>query len=191
MATLTERAIIGAMLELLEQRRLDKITVKDIADTCGINRNTFYYHFEDTRAVVKTILRNETERIFSEYTEPDSWQDGFIAAAQFALSNKKIILHLYHSNCRDELEQYLKDIAKEVMVRFVKKATEGHLVSSDDCELVCNFYTCGLCGITMGWIGGGMTEDPKTTIQKLGELLEGNILAALTKEPKGIPEIIR
>ena len=63
MATLTERAIIGAMLELLEQRRLDKITVKDIADTCGINRNTFYYHFEDTRAVVKTILRNETERI--------------------------------------------------------------------------------------------------------------------------------
>ena len=189
MATLTERAIIDTMLVLLEQRRLDKITVKDIADECGINRNTFYYHFDDTRAVVKTILRNETERFVSEYSDPDSWQDGFIAAAQFALSNRKIVLHLYHSNCRGELEQYLKDIAKEVMVRFVKKSTVGYLVSAEECELVCNFYTCGLCGITMDWIKNGMTEDPKKDIQKLGELLEGNILAALTKEPKGLPQI--
>ena len=40
-------AIMESVLKLLEERPLSKITVKDIVDECGINRNTFYYHFED------------------------------------------------------------------------------------------------------------------------------------------------
>ena len=43
----TEELIINTFLELVEEKPLDKITIQDIADQCGINRNTFYYHFDD------------------------------------------------------------------------------------------------------------------------------------------------
>ena len=41
---LTKKAINQAFLEILEKKPLDKITVRDITENCGINRNTFYYH---------------------------------------------------------------------------------------------------------------------------------------------------
>ena len=45
MAQTTRNAIRNGFLELLEQRPLDKISVVDIAEHCGVNRNTFYYYY--------------------------------------------------------------------------------------------------------------------------------------------------
>ena len=45
MANFTRKAIKEAFLKLLNQRPLSQITVKDIVEDCGINRNSFYYHF--------------------------------------------------------------------------------------------------------------------------------------------------
>ena len=42
MTRFTERAIMDAFFELLVEKPLDKVTVADIAQRCGINRNTFY-----------------------------------------------------------------------------------------------------------------------------------------------------
>ena len=36
-----------ALCQLLETKTLEKITVKDIVARCGVNRQTFYYHFHD------------------------------------------------------------------------------------------------------------------------------------------------
>ena len=47
MAKFTKQAIMNCLLELLNTKQLDKITVKDICEICEINRNTFYYYFQD------------------------------------------------------------------------------------------------------------------------------------------------
>ena len=55
MANFTRKAIKEAFLKLLNQRPLSQITVKDIVEDCGINRNSFYYHFEDLPALVEEL----------------------------------------------------------------------------------------------------------------------------------------
>jgi len=50
---ITKRAIQEAFLAVLNEKSLGKITVKDITDRCGINRNTFYYHFADIPALAE------------------------------------------------------------------------------------------------------------------------------------------
>ena len=52
MPAFTKKAIADSFLKLLREKPLDKITIKDIVEDCGINRNTFYYHFEDIPALV-------------------------------------------------------------------------------------------------------------------------------------------
>ena len=47
MANLTKKAIRDAFVKLLNQRPLHQITVKDVVETCGVNRNTFYYYYQD------------------------------------------------------------------------------------------------------------------------------------------------
>ena len=47
MASRTRNAIMDSCVQLLQERPISKISVKDVVEECGINRNTFYYHFQD------------------------------------------------------------------------------------------------------------------------------------------------
>ena len=88
MAQFTKKAIIDAFTELIGERPFDKITVKDIVTRCGVNRNTFYYYFEDIYALVDELFQLETQKILGTETDYASWQDAFLKAVAFARDNK-------------------------------------------------------------------------------------------------------
>ena len=69
MSQLTKRAITESFMKLINQVPFDKITVKDIVEDCGVNRNTFYYHYSDIYALLDEILENETKRVLTENLE--------------------------------------------------------------------------------------------------------------------------
>lgn len=177
MPAFTKKAIADSFLKLLRVKPLDKITIKDIVEDCGINRNTFYYHFEDVPALVEMILREETERVLGEHLGEDSWEEGFIAAARFALENKKSIYHIYNSVNREVFEQYLNRIGLDVMERFVGKAAGGFDVSPEDQKLMASFYRAALTGMILDWLASGMQYEPEDVIRRLGVMLAGSIEA--------------
>lgn len=179
MPSFTRKAIMESFLKLLKEKPFDKITVKDIVEDCGINRNTFYYHFEDVPYLVEVILKEETERVLGEHLGEDSWEEGFIAAARFALDNKKSIYHIYNSVNREIFEEYLNKIGEDVMERFVWKVSEGLDASEADKKLIAAFYKSALTGMILDWLAAGMQYEPETVIRRLGIMLEGGIVTAL------------
>ena len=58
----TKEAIAQAFEGLLEKRSIDKITVKDIVTECGVNRQTFYYHFRDIYDLMEWALAKSIEK---------------------------------------------------------------------------------------------------------------------------------
>lgn len=181
MPSFTKKAIIDSFLKLLREKPLDKITIKDIVEECGVNRNTFYYHFEDIPSLVEEILRTDAEKTFSKIRDIDSWEEGFIAAAEFALDNKRSVYHIYNSVNREVFERYLNKIAGEVMARFVERASAGMDVSEEDKKLIAEFYRAALSGMILDWLASGMQYDPKVLIRRLGKMLEGSIETALSR----------
>ncbi len=175
MPAFTKKAIADSFLKLLREKPLDKITIKDIVEDCGINRNTFYYHFEDIPALVEMILREETERVLGEHLGEDSWEEGFIAAARFALENKRSIYHIYNSVNREVFERYLNQIGMDVMERFVEKAARGFSVSPEDQKLMASFYRAALTGMILDWLACGMKYEPEDVIRRMGVMLKGSI----------------
>ena len=85
MSQLTKRAITESFMKLINQVPFDKITVKDIVEDCGVNRNTFYYHYSDIYALLDEILENETKRVLTENLEESSWRDAILESCSFAL----------------------------------------------------------------------------------------------------------
>ena len=69
MAKHTRGAIIDAFWTLLNEKSLDKITVKDVIELAEINRNTFYYHFEDLYVLLYTVFSEEAEHYRSNIDE--------------------------------------------------------------------------------------------------------------------------
>ena len=63
MANFTQKAIKETFIALLEEHPLSDITVKNIVETCGINRNSFYYHYQDIPALIEEIVKEQAETI--------------------------------------------------------------------------------------------------------------------------------
>ena len=76
MPNFTKRAIRDAFLRQLAQRPLNQITVKDIVEECGINRNSFYYHYEGIPALLEEIIAGELDRLTKAYPTIDSMEQG-------------------------------------------------------------------------------------------------------------------
>lgn len=60
---LTKRALAQSLRDSLQSKQYDKITISDIVSKCGLNRKTFYYHFEDKNALLRWIVECDAERI--------------------------------------------------------------------------------------------------------------------------------
>ena len=178
MTQFTSKAIEESFIRLLNERPLDKITIKDIVDDCGISRNTFYYHFQDITALLEHVLNADVERVLSQHLDMDSWEDGFISA---------LVYHIYNSVSRERVERYLYSIAGEVMRLYVSRITEqvehaAHKkVFPEDQKMVVDFYKFALVGMILDWLNTGMKKDPEELIRRVGEIFHGNIEAALTR----------
>ena len=72
MSAYTKQAIKNSFLKLLNDRPLNQVTVKAIVEDCGINRNTFYYHFTDIPSLATEIITERADQIIRQYANPDS-----------------------------------------------------------------------------------------------------------------------
>lgn len=185
----TSDAIKEAFMRLLNKKPFDKITVKEIVEECGINRNTFYYHYEDIYALLQSVLDDEVENAMKTVKGFTNWENGFLKAAEFALKNKQAIYHVYRSVERDVLEKYLYSVAEIVMRSAIEQQTEDLHPSETDLELMVTFYKYALAGLVIEWLSHGMKDSPEKSILRLGELLNGNIRYTFMKMKEEATEV--
>lgn len=179
MLQLTKKAIVNSFIKLLNEKPLDKITVKNIAEDCGINRNTFYYHFSDIRELTVYTIDSQIHNMLELDFNGDSWVDSFVEAAKFALNNKKAVYNIYNSLNRETVENYLNTVAFKVTDSFVSAKAVGIDADKFDIELIKGFYMSALVGIICKWLENGMDRDPNTVIRRLGRLIEGAVITSL------------
>jgi AcrR family transcriptional regulator len=177
----TKQAIKKAFFNQLEKMPLNKITVKSIVEECQINRNTFYYYYADIYAVLQEMMEETYQEAMAEYNSSQSWEDGFIAAANQALKNRTVVEHIYNSLQRSELEMYLYRVAGKVMSGYVNEINRQIGASQEDANRLIAFYQAALMGIVLIWIQRGMRDDPEKEIREAGRLLDGNIEASLRR----------
>lgn len=181
MSQLTERAIEKSFVRLLNEMPFDKITVKDIVEDCGINRNTFYYHYEDIFDLLHKVFEKRAAEVLAEGTARNDWQEGFLRCTLYALENRKEIYHIYNSVDRRQLERFLYQVAGDIMLSYVRTQAEGMKVPEDDITAIAGFYKCALVGIVLEWLDDGMKQEPEEFIRHVGYLQEGSIARMLER----------
>ncbi len=173
MANFTKTAIKTTFIKLLNEKPLSQITVKDIVETCGVNRNSFYYHFQDIPALVEEIVTEEADRIIAEHPSIDSIEECLNTALDFARKNRRAILHIHNSANRDIYEQYLWKVCHHVVSVYVKVLFAERPIPDSDRELLIRFYKCECFGMVMEWLSSGMSEDIAEQIKRICELRKG------------------
>lgn len=71
----TKRAIRSAFYELIKEKPLEKITVKEIAERAEINKTTFYAHYETVYDLVDQLEQEAVAEVISQINTAQSILD--------------------------------------------------------------------------------------------------------------------
>lgn len=181
MAKTTKRALASSLKKLLTQKTLDKITVVDIVEDCEVNRQTFYYHFQDIYDLIDWIFIIDSAKAIDGKNTYDTWQQGFLHVFEYVLENKSLIANVYDSISRDKMEKYLYDVTYDLLINVVDEKSINMHIRDEDKQFIANFYKFAFVGLMLEWIKSGMKEKPEKIIDKLSILIKDDITRALEK----------
>lgn len=179
MANLTKKALAASVTRLLEKEPLDKITIKDITDECGVTRNTFYYHFQDIYDLCSWIFIEQAEEILNTYKDQTSWEEGFLAGLNYLYENKRMIYHVYESISKSELDRYLYRVVEKYALELVDIGAKGLKVSKEAREVVADFYKNAFVGRVLQWIDEDMNTEPERLAALCDSIFHGTVREAL------------
>ena len=180
MANFTEKAIVETLNELLKVHTIDKITVKDLTEACGISRNTFYYHFHDIYEVLTRDFIERTDAIVRAHDEDESWEDLFTDGLSFLYANKTAINHIYRSVDSESLDRFLDKVVYHYTRAVVEEESGKGRYSDRTISLAADFYNNALLGAVLGWIEDDMKESPEELAHLYNSVFSGTIEGLLS-----------
>ncbi|SHK43837.1 transcriptional regulator, TetR family [Clostridium cavendishii DSM 21758] len=181
MSKTTKRALEISLKNLLLKKPLDKITISDITEDCGINRMTFYYHFKDIYDLVEWSCIEDTAKALDGKKTYNTWQQGFLQIFNAVLENKPFILNVYRSVSREQVEIYLYKLTYNLLIGVVEEKAINMNVPEADKKFIADFYKFAFVGLMLDWIKNDMKDDPQIIIDHLSTLIKGDIKRALNK----------
>lgn len=167
MANFTKKAIKESFIKLLEEMPLGDITVKTIVEECGINRNSFYYHFQDIPTLLDEIIKEDAETIIRRYPSVTSIVQCFDALTEFASQHKRAIMHIFRSVNREAFETHLMSVSEYFIRRMMDSVLARDKLSEADWEAVATYYKCVCFGLVIDWLNQGMPEEMLASLRKI------------------------
>ena len=184
MSNFTKQAIKTTFLKMLEEKPLSQITVKSLVTECGINRNSFYYHFADIPDLIEEIIIELADDTIKKYPKIESLEEICEVALEFAYENKKIVLHVYNSVSRDIFEEHLMKLCDYAVTTYINSLLVDKKANEEKKEIVINIIKFTCFGLIMDWLNKGMKEDLRIPFRKICDMNKGHVerLAIATDE---------
>ncbi len=188
MKEFTKAAIADTFMELLQEHTIDHIKVKDLAEKCGINRQTFYYHFADIYDLMEWTLDNELKKFMQRYAKTDSdWQEQLQQLFVFFRFRQKQVLHAYDSQNRLYYEQFIYRQMLPSIRRLIVAYEEAESISEDKLTFIEHVYTRMIVNFFLDWLDEGMPDEEKVRLADYVLFMEGSLhstLVTFQKETK-------
>lgn len=174
----TKNELGRALYTLLGKKNLDRITVADITGLCGLNRQTFYYHFHDVYELAEWLIDREVaELASSENAKTGDWHELLMHIFLRLTESKSVALHLYRSRGWHHIVDYVyRRVSPLLEERARNLVAELQLdVPEDDLLFVVRIYLYALSGVLDAWLSSGMKDSVPGDLDRLFRLLDGSI----------------
>ena len=122
------------------KKPLDKITIRDITDDCGISRMTFYYHFQDIYDLVEWCCIEDATAALQGKKTCDTWNEGLVQIFEAVLENKAFILNAYRCISREQMENFLFRMTYGLIRGVVDEKSAGTALPEEDKAFIAEFY---------------------------------------------------
>jgi len=175
MATGTKEALASALHQMMTVKPIDKVTVKDIVEICGVNRQTFYYHFDDVDDLLEWVFEQDSDRVFPREVVYDRWMEDMMGYFDYLETNSGFTLNVYNSNSRLYMLRYLRSRMESCIRSFAEIASEGKNIDRQDFEFVVEFYANCAIGFISQWMDMGMQLPKEFTRERILRVMDQSV----------------
>ena len=172
--------ICSSLKSLMTQKSLNKITVAEIMQSCGMARQHFYYHFEDIYDAVRWMFDQEAVALLREHEGVMLWQDGLLQLFQYLQENRAVCLCALHSISREHLKRFFQTDVHVIIQGTIQRIAEelNYQVSDGEVDLLTKFYVGALASMMEEWLLGNIQETPEELIRFADQLLKDHVRGA-------------
>ena len=175
-----------ALITLLEKKDFEYITIKEICEAAGVNRSTFYLHYENTSELLQETTRYIIDKHLAYYEVDmqhitlrfdackreellfisDEYLSPYLTFIKDNQRLFKVSIKQFHSMHMDEVYgKMFEHIFSPILARFFVPEVER--------AYVMKFYLTGIFAIVMEWIDKNCSDDIKTVIKVIVDCVMG------------------
>ncbi len=149
----TRQSMVASLKKIAETKPLSKITISELCSNCGINRKTFYYHFDDIYDLVRWMLEQEAIEVVLDYDLLTDYREVIHFIIDYVDANNHILSCIYDTMGRDGMKRVLLADFK-VCINAIIEGVERDVnarISPGYKQFLCDFYTNALSGMLVDW----------------------------------------
>jgi len=168
----------------MAERTLDKITVKEVVARCGVNRQTFYYHFRDIYHLLDWMFANEGQEFTKKYPNVHSADDGQTAVRSlctYLQDNRAVMMNIYNSLGRELLDRYLCREMATLLTNSLQARADRAGVTEAQLAFLVNFYKHAFVGASLDWFQKGMPGETEEIVAQFAPILKGTFDSAMKR----------
>lgn len=170
----TKKLFAEALKNAMKSKPFSKITVSEIIQSCGVNRKTFYYHFEDIYALLKWMFEEEAIEVVKHFDLLVNYEEAIRFVMNYVDENEYIISCAYDSIGRDEMKRFFYADFMGIITSVIGSAEANFekKIDPDFKEYVAKFYTEAISGMLIDWVRQKDKHDREKTIGYLTAIIE-------------------
>ena len=181
MPNTTKQALEESLKHMLLKKPLDKITIRDITEDCGISRMAFYYHFKDIYDLVEWVCLEDAKKALADNKTYETWQQGFVRIFDAVRENKPFIMNVYRCVSREQVEKYLTPLTDDLLMGVINELSAGMVVRAEDKAFIAQVYSYAFVGLMLDWIKDEMKQDPETLVNRFALVIQDDVSCALNR----------
>jgi Transcriptional regulator len=175
------KQLLGETLKtLMTKKSLRKITIQELVDTCGVNRQTFYYHFHDIYELLGWIYQVEAINEISTITY-DSWCDEITVIVNYLYENRKFCYATYRSLGKDSLDRFLLKVFDDMTEKVLSGIERAALLTPEDRLFITRLYGYALSGTLLDWVASKFSTPPEQRAYQVCHSIKGTLASMVEK----------
>ena len=181
MSLATKKELAAALKKLMAAKPINKITVRELVAECGMNRNSFYYHFEDIYALFKWMVEAEAVEIVRQYDLMMNDHEVILFVLDYVESNQYLLTNAYNAIGRDGLKRFLYLDFISCLDNLVALGVreQGVALDADYRQFICAFYAEAIAGTLLDYITHPQARSREKVVSYVERLLRSSLPAAV------------
>lgn len=182
----TKETIAASLKTLCRQSNIDKISVSDIVKHANINRQTFYYHFQDKQALICWIFDYDISRL-NDATQNNTRIDDLV---DYMYEERIFYISALSSNTQNSLNDHIYDIVSRFFSSEITCKLHGRTLTEENAALCCRFFSHALVGNIVSWAKAGMKLPPNLFLADFLPFLLHQLDMTISYYAQGNPETL-